>query len=229
MIFMWRLFAGAEMLSVAQSTPFRFFFTASAVAFLVGLAPATAATIPISLSESHFGLPDFYTLDTTFNLPSGFSNATLGISTFSADDRAVLTLNGTIVASTGIFGPGNGSMVLTSGGSNDPFFFIYGNTGPFASITSGFTTGLNTLSMIVNDTNTGITGNLSGGFNCGFPNCEAPTSASFIGEVTYDSLAAPLNSSAAPLPATLPLCATGLGVLGLLGWRRKRKAKAFAS
>ena len=28
----------------------------------------------------------------------------------------------------------------------------------------------------------------------------------------------------APLPAALPLFATGLGVLGLLGWRRKRKA-----
>jgi hypothetical protein len=30
--------------------------------------------------------------------------------------------------------------------------------------------------------------------------------------------------SAVPLPATLPLFATGLGALGLLGWRRKRKA-----
>ena len=29
-----------------------------------------------------------------------------------------------------------------------------------------------------------------------------------------------------PLPATLPLFATGLGALGLLGWRRKRKAAA---
>jgi hypothetical protein len=28
---------------------------------------------------------------------------------------------------------------------------------------------------------------------------------------------------ATPLPATLPLFATGLGALGLLGWRRKRK------
>jgi hypothetical protein len=27
-----------------------------------------------------------------------------------------------------------------------------------------------------------------------------------------------------PLPAALPLFATGLGVMGLLGWRRKRKA-----
>jgi hypothetical protein len=31
-------------------------------------------------------------------------------------------------------------------------------------------------------------------------------------------------SSATPLPAALPLFATGLGTLGLLGWRRKRKA-----
>jgi hypothetical protein len=31
--------------------------------------------------------------------------------------------------------------------------------------------------------------------------------------------------SETPLPAALPLFATGLGALGLLGWRRKRKAK----
>jgi len=32
-----------------------------------------------------------------------------------------------------------------------------------------------------------------------------------------------------PLPAALPLFATGLGALGLLGWRRKKKAAALAS
>jgi len=31
-----------------------------------------------------------------------------------------------------------------------------------------------------------------------------------------------------PLPAALPLFATGVGALGLLGWRRKRKAQAVA-
>ncbi len=36
------------------------------------------------------------------------------------------------------------------------------------------------------------------------------------------------NASQTPLPATLPLFATGLGGLGLLGWRRKRKAQAAA-
>ena len=34
--------------------------------------------------------------------------------------------------------------------------------------------------------------------------------------------------SQVPLPAALPLFATGLGALGLLGWRRKRKAQAAA-
>lgn len=33
-------------------------------------------------------------------------------------------------------------------------------------------------------------------------------------------------TSATPLPATLPLFASGLGALGLLGWRRKRKQTA---
>ncbi len=33
---------------------------------------------------------------------------------------------------------------------------------------------------------------------------------------------------ATPLPAALPLFATGAGVLGLIGWRRKRKAAALA-
>ena len=35
--------------------------------------------------------------------------------------------------------------------------------------------------------------------------------------------------SAIPLPAALPLFATGLGALGLLGWRRKKKSAALAA
>jgi hypothetical protein len=37
-----------------------------------------------------------------------------------------------------------------------------------------------------------------------------------------------LTPSTTPVPATLPLFATGLGALGLLGWRRKRRAQAVA-
>ena len=35
--------------------------------------------------------------------------------------------------------------------------------------------------------------------------------------------------NATPLPATLPLLASGLGALGLFGWRRKKKATAQAA
>ena len=38
-----------------------------------------------------------------------------------------------------------------------------------------------------------------------------------------------VGSAATPLPAALPLFATGLGALGLLGWRRKRKAQAVGA
>ena len=37
------------------------------------------------------------------------------------------------------------------------------------------------------------------------------------------------NISETPLPATFPLFASGLGAMGLLGWRRKRKAAALAA
>ena len=41
------------------------------------------------------------------------------------------------------------------------------------------------------------------------------------GPVTFSPV-----TSATPLSAALPLFATGLGALGLLGWRRKRKSRA---
>lgn len=53
-------------------------------------------------------------------------------------------------------------------------------------------------------------------YSCGTFNCT---------QFTLDNLE--VNDpvpGATPLPATLPLFATGLGALGLLGWRKKRKA-----
>jgi hypothetical protein len=42
-------------------------------------------------------------------------------------------------------------------------------------------------------------------------------------------LTAETSISPTPLPAALPLFATGLGAMGLFGWRRKRKAQAVAA
>ena len=44
-----------------------------------------------------------------------------------------------------------------------------------------------------------------------------------LGNVEFEGTAV---SSATPLPAALPLFASGLGGLGLIGWHRKRKAQA---
>jgi hypothetical protein len=46
--------------------------------------------------------------------------------------------------------------------------------------------------------------------------------------VAFDDVTVSAAASAVPLPAALPLFATGLGVMGLLGWRKKRTTKAAA-
>ena len=46
---------------------------------------------------------------------------------------------------------------------------------------------------------------------------------------TIDGLAFLGEAGATPLPAALPLFGTGLGVMGLLSWRRKRKAAAIGA
>ena len=51
----------------------------------------------------------------------------------------------------------------------------------------------------------------------------SPTSGQHYGSFLVRDVAA------TPIPATLPLFATGLGAFGLLGWRRKRKAAALAA
>jgi hypothetical protein len=51
----------------------------------------------------------------------------------------------------------------------------------------------------------------------------------YVSALAYEQFTVSGNSSETPLPAALPLFATGLGAMGLLGWRRKRKAAAIAA
>lgn len=193
------------------------FIPLSVGAFIGMIATAAATTIPVSISYNSGIVPGspslaFQVLTTSFNLPVGFSNASLNLGTFNVDDRAVLELNGSIVASTGIYGPGLGSMVLTAGGANDPFTFQYGNGGPFVPITGPFLAGANSLVIVLNETRFGIQGDLNSTIT-------TETFAFMDGKVSYDI-------GTTPLPAALPMFIGGAGLIGLLARRKKRKAGA---
>jgi hypothetical protein len=98
-------------------------YVAAVIFAATGALPANADTINFSYHDST-GLASFYTHDfTSFALASGVSNVKLTINSFSADDRAILFLNGIAVSDTGIGGPGSGSFVFTSGGPVLPYTF----------------------------------------------------------------------------------------------------------
>ena len=99
----------------------------------------------------------------------------------------------------------NGVDIVTLGNPYGPPF-SYEHWVSFA-ITGGFLGGLNTLDFIVQNGN-------------GEDDTFGPTALRV--EMTG-------TATATPLPAALPLFATGLGALGLLGWRRKRKTAAIAA
>jgi hypothetical protein len=221
-------------------------------------ASATTYTIPLSYSYNSYSdpndanYPDFYTQSLPFNLPAGYTNASLNITALQFDDRGVVQLNGVTVTSSGITNNLGlvGQMVFTAGGTPVPWTFEYGfvEATTFAPITTGFQTGLNTIELIVNDTSGGLNfrdGLLSGGYywftgacydtsGCFFTEERngikyyrgytfPPTSALFVATVTYDLAD---NVSQTPLPAALPLFVSGLGGLGYLARRRRKRSVA---
>jgi hypothetical protein len=68
-----------------------------------------------------------------------------------------------------------------------------------------------------------VTGTMLGSFT-NFAGPVSSTNGGTGNTATASIDVVPFNTTATPLPAALPLFATGIGGLGLLGWRRKRTA-----
>ena len=210
-------------------------FAAALLAALIGTSGHSRAdTIGVSVHQDFTSgsnppddwydtTPAFATIDFHFNLPAGFSNAVLNTTLFDADDRAVLQLNSTTVSSTGINNDPDTNPPPALGGfsfdglTSSPFTFAYNSYDPstvFVAIAGPFVVGDNLLRFFVNNTFNGI---LNADTDSGLIVGGGPMSLDFEGTVTFDA-------AATPLPAALPLFAGGLGAMGLLGWRRRRKA-----
>jgi hypothetical protein len=104
----------------------------------------------------------FWYATTTFTLPANAIKPTLAIASLYADDRVVVELNGNVIpsASTGIYAPGGGDMLFSDSGTIEAWNFPTTQGAKVDHVTNGFVTGTNTLTLIVNNTGTGINGGL---------------------------------------------------------------------
>jgi hypothetical protein len=186
--------------------------------------PAAAATATFNFDADTTGTATPFS-DTNTGITASFSGSTGDPGGF-----AVTPISGSFSTLTGnaLLDPG------PAGKQNIPLNISFSQ--PITSISFVFALDdpTNTTSMSFSN-NAGASGSVTGNIPTGFRNPEG--SLTFTGpaftSVTLSSLAlffavddivVTTATSVVALPATLPLFATGLVGLGLLGWRRKKKA-----
>ncbi len=171
----------------------------------------------IAAAPAH-ATPVTETFDWTLTGPA----ASLGGVPFPGSGTITATISAGSDIITGITGTIDGSMIAgltTFGSSPSPASQVIFPTGTTFLSTAG----------IAFDTASGLDVNIFSFFPQG-----TPPSGNAYGELTSGGFGVGTFSltpvSATPLPAALPLFATGVGVLGLLGWLRKRRnAGSFAA
>lgn len=166
-------------------------------------APAAAVSINIGQYAALNDTP-FYATSQNFVLPASFTNAWLNVTFLYVDDAAVISINGTPIFATGIFGPGNGYFYFSASGSSVPISFA--DNGAGGSFTAPFVVGNNVVEVFYNNNNAGINagnGPLTGG----------PGELQFLGTISYDV-------TAVPEPQSWALLVAGFGLVGAAMRRR---------
>jgi hypothetical protein len=175
----------------------------------------------VSCSGSSF-CTSFGTTGTASNISiDGLSIGVTSPSLLTFTFNSPVTSFGIYIAGLGTILPG--STTLSIANSNGFYANLFTN---YSGTTTSFDTAL--FAGLISDTKfTSVT--LAGtevGDGIFFDNLSYGHSPVVI--PTFSAAPALSDPIATPLPAALPLFATGLGVLGLLGWRRKRKNAAIA-
>jgi hypothetical protein len=182
------------------------------------------------------------------NASTTFANLTPTLSVPGGAINGTITINGTagvnVVNVSGI-NLGNGQTLTLNGPAGSQFVL---NDSGNLTLNSGLIKlagGLTPTDVVINDTSSGNNFSTSGGLNNESiinaivldPNGGVAMAPGKInGELIAGGSTIHLVSGAnvngipvTPLPAALPLFSAGLGLVGLLGWRRKRAAAAIAA
>jgi hypothetical protein len=186
----------------------------------------SASATTVNFTPDNPSDPGSVGLNTTINIPGNSSGGTLS---FDLTLGANYSLGGNSGAS-GFFNmqldtastPGWSFAFLTAAPSTSGTTNYGDFTGPVGVLAPGNITDTSKWTVGINPGDFPVSLSILSSFQ-GY--CPGGAGGCFAPNATFSYNFTP-NSVTAPLPAALPLFASGLGLMGWMGWRRKRKAAA---
>lgn len=217
-------------------------FTFTPSGDITGITQTAASAVmhePSSSPNDRPTIPEVARLDSNFTLSGDFSFSVTQDFTIPPPVNNLAGNQEIAAVEVSFGGNPNGVMLAAFRDDENGFFHVVNLDNTFVNGNvygaSGLGVGSNTFQFSrVGDVLTIMLSFGNKSFSITDPNDLGPASIAFYfengnnnrseGEVTWSNFS--VQTAATPLPAALPLFATGLGALGLLGWRGKRKAKA---